>query len=130
MAAQDEPTIGMPGESAVSSELGAPGAPDPAPGAAIQRRLEARGAPSPRVIAVQGAGSVAGRVARLAQGRLPLLDALQRRWGASAAWPGMSELSLVTPLADAYGAPAGQEVAAPAANPAETDAPATRRVSG
>ena len=37
-----------------------------------------------------------GRIARLAHGRLPLLDALQRRWGPSAAdWPGASELPLV-----------------------------------
>jgi len=66
-------------------------------GEAIARRVLSRLNRGPGVIPREATEDLPGRIARLAHGRLPLLDALQRRWGPSAAaWPDASELPLVT----------------------------------
>ena len=66
-------------------------------GEAIARRAHSRVGHGRGVIPPEAAEGLPGRIARLAYGRLPLLDALQRRWiSSAAAWPDASDLPLVT----------------------------------
>ncbi len=76
---------------------------------AIVQRVFGRLVRSPGVIPPGATRDLPERVTRLARRRLPLLDALQRRWGSSldASWPEASRLPLVIARAGRLDAEAG-----------------------
>ena len=87
----------------------------------IARRVFSRLGRSRGMIPPEAAEELPGRIARLAQGRLPLLDALQRRWGSSAAaWPDATDLPLVTGFAGARGAEMALQVGDARSSPASS----------